>query len=298
VRRCILRALAGAACLLGACLVAVLPDVSAASARSVPLHERAAPGLSPTEAAALQRVGAFGDHPVHFLLVGDSIALTLGMGLAVDARSQYGVVVSDHATVGCDLDPQLPVFVAGVMAQATQGCVEWRALWPFLVAAERPQVVALGLGRWEVADHFYEGRWVHVGEPVWDQHLVGDLESAVSILHSFGARVVLFTMPYVDPRNRQPDGDPWSENDPARARAYNALVAEVARAEPAVVSVIDLNRMLSRDGGYAASLDGVDVRTSDGIHITLAGGELLRRQILPAVDRIGVEDEAAAGSRA
>ena len=57
--------------------------------------------------------------------------------------------------------------------------------------------------------------------------------------------------------------------------------------------MIDLNRMLSPDGVYTASLSGVDVRSSDGIHVSVDGGELLQRQILPAVDRIGMEDEAA-----
>ena len=31
----------------------------------------------------------------------------------------------------------------------------------------------------------------------------------------------------------------------------------------------------------------------DGIHVSLNGGELLQRQVLPALDRIGLEDEAA-----
>jgi len=60
-----------------------------------------------------------------------------------------------------------------------------------------------------------------------------------------------------------------------------------------VVSVIDLNKMLSPDGIYTPTLSGVDVRSTDGIHISVGGGELLQRQILPAVDRIGMEDEAA-----
>ena len=144
----------------------------------------------------------------------------------------------------------------------------WRALWSFVIAVQHPAVVALGLGRWEAADHLYDGRWVHVGEPLWDQHLVGELEVAVSILHSFGARVVLFTMPYVDPTNRQPDGAPWPEDTPARNRGLQRGDPAGGAAEGRVVSVIDLNHMLSRHGAYAASLDGVDVRTADGIHIS------------------------------
>jgi hypothetical protein len=58
--------------------------------------------------------------------------------------------------------------------------------------------------------------------------------------------------------------------------------------------VIDLNRMLSPDGAYTATLDGMAVRSPDGIHVSPAGGEWLERQILPQIDRIGMEDETAA----
>jgi hypothetical protein len=249
-------------------------------------------GLSAPEHAALERAGAYGAHPVRLLVLGDSIALTLGMGLSVNARQQYGVSVTDDASIGCDLDPHLQVVTSGVVGPATPGCDNWRALWPFVIAGQRPQVVALGLGRWEIADHLLGGRWVHIGEPAWNDHLTADLQSAIAILHSFGAKVVLFTMPYVDPNNRQPDGQPWPENTPTRVQAYNVLVQQVARAHPGVVSVLDLNRMLSPDGVFTASLSGVDVRSADGIHISLSGGELLQSQILPAVDRIGMEDEA------
>jgi hypothetical protein len=251
------------------------------------------PGLTTSEHAALEHTGAYGAHPVRLLVLGDSIAMTLGMGLSVHAQQQYGITVTDDATVGCDLDPQLQVIISGAVGPATPGCDDWRGLWPFVIAGQRPQVVALGLGRWEIADHLLDGHWVHIGEPAWNDHLTSDLQSAITILHSFGAKVVLFTMPYVDPSNRQPDGQPWSENTPARVQEYNAVVQRVARSHPGVVSVLNLNQMLSPRGVYTASVSGVAVRTTDGIHVSVDGGELLQRQILPAVARIGMEDEAA-----
>ena len=285
---------------LGLLALAPLTAGAATAARADASGERVAiplpPGLSASEHAVLQRSGAFGQRPVRLLILGDSIALTLGMGLSERSQARYGVAVSDHGSLGCDLDPQLEVFISGRAGPATQGCGLWRGLWPLMAAGERPQVVALGLGRWEVADHLLDGQWVHIGEPAWDRHLSADLESAVANFHSIGARVVLFTMPYVDPSNRQPDGVPWPENAPARAQAYNALVRQVAQADPGEVSVIDLNRMLSRDGVYTASLDGVDVRWPDGVHISPAGGQLLQREILPEIDHIGLEDETAARS--
>ena len=298
------RSLLGAACLV-ACLglPALVPAGAATVARADAAAAGAAgsrlevplplpPGLTASEHAALEQAGAYGGRPVRVLILGDSIAMTLGEGLSVDSVSAYGVSVADDATLGCDLDPQLEVLTEGTPGPATPGCENWRALWPFLVAQERPEVVALGLGRWEVTDHLLDGQWVHVGEPAWDDHLTADLQSAIAIFHAFGARVVLFTMPYVDPTDRQPDGLPWSENSPARAQAYNALVRQVARQDPHEVTVIDLNRMLSPGGVYTASLDGLDVRY-DGIHISTAGGQLLQRQILPQIGRIGLEDEAA-----
>ena len=298
------RGLLGTACLVLSCAALTAPALSAAPTGGGPVARADAlggarvafplpAGLTASQHAALQRAGAYGAHPVRLLVLGDSIALTLGMGLSVDARKQYGVTVTDDATEGCDLDPQLQVFTSGAAGPATPGCDNWRGLWPFVVAGQRPQVVALGLGRWEVADHLLDGHWVHIGEPAWNRHLTRDLQSAVAILHSFGAKVMLLTMPYVDPSDRQSNGRAWSENSPVRVQAYNTLVRQVAAAHPGVVTVIDLNRMLSPGGVYTASVSGIDVRSSDGIHVSVEGGELLQRQILPTVDRIGMEDEAA-----
>jgi hypothetical protein len=301
VTRSGVRSLLGTACLAawlalpawtpaGAATVA-RADATAGSRLELPLP--LSPGLTASEHAELGPAGASAGHPVRLLILGDSIAMTLGEGLSLASVWDYGVAVADDATLGCDLDPQLEVLTEGSPGPATPGCQNWRALWPFLVAQERPQVVALGLGRWEVTDHLLDGQWVHVGEPAWDDHLTADLQSAIAIFRAFGAKVVLLTMPYLDPTDRQPDGLPWSENSPARAQAYNAVVRLVARRDPREVSVIDLNRMLDPAGVYTASLDGLDVRY-DGIHISPAGGQLLQRQILPRIDRIGLADEAAA----
>jgi hypothetical protein len=293
------RALEAGACSL---LCAAVVAVAVAAALSVPSAGPVAPaasalpaGLTASEHTALWRAGAYGAKPVRLLVVGDSIALTLGMGLAVNSQEDYGVSISNHATLGCDLDPGTEIRINGSVSAATNGCELWRGIWPFLTASIHPEVVALGVGRWEVLDHYWDGRWVHVGEPVWDDHIESDLQQAIAIFHTFGARVVLFTMPYVDPADRQPDGLPWSEDTPPRTRAYNALVEQVASADPSEVSVIDVNRMLSPAGVYTATLAGVAVRWPDGVHVSVAGGELLQREILPVVARLGLQDETRPG---
>jgi len=253
-----------------------------------------AAGLSASLHGALVRSGAFGPHPVRLLLLGDSIALTLGIGLAEGAPSAYGVAISNRAALGCDLDPTLEISTFGQGGPATQGCSKWRALWPYMVASIRPEVVALGMGRWEVSDHYYQGHWVHIGQSAWDDHLTADLRHAIAIFRTSGAKVVLLTMPYIHPRSTQPDGRPWPEDTTERTRAYNALIDRFARGYPGDVEVLNLNKMLSPRGSYTSKVDGVRVRWIDGIHVTVAGGELLQPQILPVIDRLSLQVEAAA----
>ncbi|HEY1828783.1 MAG TPA: SGNH hydrolase domain-containing protein [Acidimicrobiales bacterium] len=250
-----------------------------------------APGLSGSEHAELAHSGAFGSHPVKVLLLGDSIALTLGIGLAHDAKVNYGIDIDNKSTLGCDLDPSLEIITSGKPGPATPGCPEWRELWPFLTASVQPDVVVLGVGRWEVGDHFYDDQWVHIGDPLWDNHVAADLKQAIAIFNLFGAKVVLLTLPYLDPATRQPDGQPWPENSMEYISRFNQLTRQVAKSMPHEVTVIDLNKMLSPNGKYDTVVDGVRVRWSDGVHVSYAGGELLQRSILPTIDRIGLADE-------
>jgi hypothetical protein len=256
------------------------------------------PGLTKEEYSALVKAGAYGHRPVRMLVVGDSIAMTLGMGLVVDSQSNYGVTLLNHATLGCDLDPDTEAMYEGISGRATQGCGEWRGLWPFLAAGVHPQVVVLGVGRWETSDHLFLGQWMHVGQPLWDAHIEQDLRDAIAIFRGEGARVVLLTMPYVDPPSAQPDGEPWPENSPSRVQAFNNVLADVAAHESHGVSLVNLNQLLSPDGVYTTTLHHQTVRWPDGIHVTVQGGELLQRDILPVVARIGLADEAAAAKAA
>ena len=52
-------------------------------------------GLSSTERRSLVTAGAFAGHPIRFVMVGDSVGLTLGVGLGVDSRDNYGVRLFD-----------------------------------------------------------------------------------------------------------------------------------------------------------------------------------------------------------
>ena len=250
-------------------------------------------GLTTIERSELSAAHAFTTRPLRFLLFGDSEALTLGQGLSVDTVKNYGVRLYDRATIGCDLDPNLEVMLSGSVGPATPGCQNWPAVWAADVDSVRPQVVGILCGRWEVADHLYDGQWTHIGETLWDDHLDADMAEAIRVVSAEGARVVLFTIPYVDPPNESAAGVPFPENQPSRVRAYNAVLRRLAARFPKVATVVDLNKFLDPDGVYTPTIGAVTVRWTDGVHITPAGGELIQPEIEPTVAALGLAAEHA-----
>jgi len=269
---------------------------SATVSASLAAGSRGSTGLQAGERQQLAGTRAFTSDPVRFLLLGDSVALTAGVGLTAHSTPRFGVRVYDRATFGCDLD-RTPGRLDGVVYTVTPGtnCYSWPALWARSVKRYRPDVVGLLIGRFELADHLWGSTWVHLGETAWDAHVESELDRAVGILSARGARVVLFTFPYVDSPNEQPNGSSYPENDPSRVDALNRLIRKAASAHPSTVTVFDLNRILDPSGHYAMTVDGVDVRWEDGIHVTDAGGAWLQSRVLPTIAQLGLGVRAAGG---
>jgi hypothetical protein len=165
---------------------------------------------------------------------------------------------------------------------------QWPAQWEGDLDQFDPNVVVLLAGRWEVANRLIDGRWQHIGQPAFDAALKQSLEQAVQVGTSSGALMVLMTSPCFAPLE-QPNGQVWPEDTPARLNAYNAIVRQVAAEHPATVQLDDFGALLCPGGQYEESLDGVQIRDGDGMHIapTAAAGQWLDARILPDVIRVG-----------
>ena len=195
--------------------------------------------------------------------------------------------------IGCDLDPDTTVNVMGSVSPAADGCPDWRSDWRRLVDKERPDVVVVLLGRWECLDRLFDGRWTHVGEAVFDRHLVAELGEVIDIGSAHGAKVVMLTLPYIAQTTEQPDGAPWDMNLPSRTNAYNVDVRRAVAEHSGQATVVNLNKLLDPAGHYTSYLHGVRVRSFDDEHISPAGGQLLRGAILPALVDLGLSTYSA-----
>jgi len=234
--------------------------------------------------------------PVRVAVLGDSVAWRLGFSLLADAPQQtYGVDIDDGAIVACGVVRSVRYMAHGVPDPMATQCdptaptaSQWPAQWAGNIAAFHPNVVMILAGRWEVMDRWIGGRWAHIGEPAFDAALHQSLEQAVQVSTAHGAYAVLLTAPCFN-SGEQPNGLAWPEDSATRLAVYNAMVRQVATEHPTRVQVEDFGAMICPGGTYATSLDGVQLRDGDGVHIvpTVAAGRWLASRLLPQVVEVG-----------
>jgi hypothetical protein len=233
--------------------------------------------------------------PVRVLMVGDSTALTLGIGLLgiKPIERSYDVTTLDEGILGCGITDGQNVNVLGVTDVVNATCQpqtpasrQWPADYQGWVDSFHPNVVAFLAGRWEVADRTFNGQWTNILNPAFQTYVKAQLQQVVDVVTAHGARLVMMTAPCYN-SGEQPNGTLWPEDQPARVAAYNQLVREVAAANPTTTTVFDLYGQVCPGGQYMATLGGVPLRGSDGVHFTVEGGEYLARSILPVLVQQG-----------
>jgi peptidoglycan/LPS O-acetylase OafA/YrhL len=282
--------------------------------------------LAPLSATPITTVvpTGYATAPVRALLVGDSQALTLGIGLNAALKAnpeKYHLTMFDQGILGCGVvdgstftkmgqsgqligwpcspDPSAgDCPPAGIFGPQNVPCQSWTAAWTDWVSQVEPNVVVLLAGGNEVLDRVYEGRITNILNPAFAAYVKSQLETAVRIATAKGALMVFMTKPCQD-TGEQPDGSPWPEDSLKRLTVYNTLLREVARENPGKVYVQDLNGYVCPRNAYSQDLHGVPVRAPDGVHFkfgqTGTGGQYLAPAILPLWERLGHLQEAETG---
>ena len=295
---------------VGAVLVAVIAATTGATAvaSSAPPGSVAPTGSTTTTTSPGAPAGAA---PVRVLLFGDSVALTLGIGLSFPPdQSRYGYVLSDKGILGCGVVNGPQVQLMGARDDAPPACdgsplqpgesadkKPWSYQWLDAMNEVKPNVVVLLAGRWEVVDREYQGTWTNILNPVYAAYVKQQLEEASQLVTSTGAHLVYLTAPCTN-EGEQPDGASWPEDNPARLAVFNKLVHQVAAEHPSTDSVVDLNAAACPGGKYASTVDGVVLRRPDGVHFTNAGGIWLAPKLMPAIVAAGRAQQAGSGAPA
>ena len=91
-----------------------------------------------------------GARPLRIMIVGDSVALTLGRGFELWARAHGGATVDNAARMYCPLGRGLPA-QQGFAENFDMSYCDWTRRWPDQVASFDPDVVVVLFTIWETA---------------------------------------------------------------------------------------------------------------------------------------------------
>ncbi len=224
----------------------VPPRVVVASARAAGRARKAAP-------RPLRRI----------LVVGDSVALTLGRGIE-RWGARNGVAVLNDGVIGCPLLNGVDVRgYWGVATRAADPC-QTRRTWPQYLREFQPDLVVVLYGAWDVYDaSFDHGKtWVSPGEPAFNRYYATRVDDAARRLAATGARVLWLTPPCFAANGGSLDPSAvWY--DPARVEVLRSIDHSVAARAGATVSDV------VHDAGCP-----VDFGTRpDGVHYSDSGAD-------------------------
>jgi hypothetical protein len=218
--------------------------------------------------------------PGKVAVLGDSLAGVLEVALTATAPA--GTSVVRGAIAGCGL--AIAANSSNQMGKPEEsmftGCNESQPadqLWPardaVTVSTLGPGDVVLFLaGQWETQDLLMHERWTNILQPSFRRYELRQLRTLVAVATAHGAHLDLLTEPAMASRGEYEDtgvmdlGPPNPASFPQRRHLYNGLLSEIAAAYPGKVSVLDYGQLLSPRGTFTEYLDGVQIRSTDGVH--------------------------------
>lgn len=235
-------------------VVRTAPAAAAEAPAAVDAALPPAPPLTPRRVAG---------STVRALVVGDSVALNVSAGLT--KFGERGDLLSySGGQLGCPLARGGKYRFMRETIKVEDRC-DWSKRFPGLLADDRPDVVVVMSGIWEVVDRLLpaDDSWRHIGQPQMDAYVLREFVAAIDLLGSQGAKVVLLTFPRVE-AGRAQGYSLLPESDPNRMNRFNELLRQAASLRPGVASVIDFQAWQATEPG--GEMD--PGRRPDGIHYT------------------------------
>jgi hypothetical protein len=207
------------------------------------------------------------------MIVGDSVALTLGRGIE-RWGARNGVAVLNDGVIGCPL--LNGVDVRGYWGVATRPLDPCQTLtqWPKLVSEFTPDLVIALYGAWDVYDASLDnGRtWVSPGQAEFNRYYAERVEDAGRRLQATGSPVLWLTSPCFAANDASKDPNaPWY--DPARVKVLRDVTHEVAaRIDMTVSDAV-------HDAGCPMNWDA----RPDGVHYSDEGADATMEFLGPII---------------
>jgi peptidoglycan/LPS O-acetylase OafA/YrhL len=218
------------------------------------------------------------NHPIRVLLVGDSVAWTIGGGeMGFPQPNTYvspfdpdRVTLWNRAYFGLSL-LRWPKRHDGTESQDCPTCapvVDWETA----IQQFRPDMVVYSTTLWDTYDTKIDGRWLTFGSDAFDAAYLAALADLSDSISSSGSRLVLM----VQPRPGDYPSD-WARQEREDSASFPHVIALLRRfaGEHREVGLIDLDAQLCGTGICTTDDATGHLLRADGLHFTAEGAAFL-----------------------
>lgn len=211
--------------------------------------------------------GVGGHGALRVMVVGDSWARSLGVGLA-QANTDDRDTLLNNGLGSCGIN-LTPTRSGGIVTPVAPDCASWPTRWANDLATFRPSAVILSTGMWDQAEAQINGAFVKADSPTFRRRYAAQLDKAIGVLRSQDVPVYLTNV--VD----NPAGRRYSN-------AMNELLRDAVSRHPDVALLDIRSRLCPRD--CPARLQGQQVY-DDTHHLTPVWREKIGAWILDQLHR-------------
>jgi SGNH domain (fused to AT3 domains) len=203
--------------------------------------------------------------PKRVLLVGDSVALTMGIQMAL-GQEKWGALMDDQAINGCGFVTGYPLEHLGSFAPMNPHCDQEVSVWTADARQFKPQAIVVELGWWDSYQHMINGQVESLSQPQYDTLVEQHILSLIQGIRSASSAPLFFlSVPWMNP-----PALPSGQQEPAASAAshneINSLIQQ-AVSQSSQVHFVDISPYITPSGQFSKTVDGGICRASDGVHL-------------------------------
>jgi peptidoglycan/LPS O-acetylase OafA/YrhL len=254
------------------------PAVSQASVLEHARQELAAPATAPVAAhRKINGVSTTVPPPPlkRIMIVGDSVALTLGRGIE-RWGAKHGIAVLNDGVIGCPLLNGVEVRGYWGTADRSSDPCQTHRTWPKYLSEFKPDLVIVLYGAWDVYDASFDHghTWVSPGQPKFDTYYATRVADASHRLRATDSRVLWLTPPCFAANGASENPNAvWY--DPARVSVLQSIDHRAAAGPGVTVSDVVHNSGCPVDPKMRP----------DGVHYSDAGADAQLAGLAPVIEQ-------------
>ena len=209
--------------------------------------------------------------PKRVLILGDSVALTMGTQLYLD-EDDWGTVVDDAGLNGCGFVTGYNVVLRNPYVPNSRftpldpHCNNEIPIWQSDIRSFGPEAIVVEMGWWDSYRHVINHKVARLTQPQYDSLVERRILGLIhSIRIASAAPIYFLSVPWMQPASL-PNGQPEPAASTASHNQINSLIQSATQSSPKT-RFVDISPYITPTGQFQANVDGGVCRTSDGIHL-------------------------------